>query len=147
MEDRLRALRWAAGVYALALALHTFDHLRRGLDASPTAVLWAGNLSTLLGVAAIVLVFSGHRWAPAFAAITGIPVAIGVAAVHLLPPWGALSESFLDGGNGITAMSWIVVVIEIAGAFAMGIAGLLALRDQTDVGTERRSSTGRIKST
>jgi hypothetical protein len=152
MEDHLRALRWAAGVYALGLALHTFDHLRRGLDASPTAVLWAGNLSTLLGVAAIVLVFAGHRWAPAFAAITGIPVAIGVAAVHLLPPWGALSESFVDGGNGINAMSWIVVTIEIAGAFAMGVAGLLALRDQTPktqtvVGTERRSSTGRIKST
>jgi hypothetical protein len=152
MEDHLRALRWAAGIYALGLALHTFDHLRRGLDASPVAVLWAGNLSTLLGVAAIVLVFAGHRWAPAFAAITGIPVAIGVAAVHLLPPWGALSESFLDGGNGITAMSWVVVMIEIVGAFAMGVAGLLALRDQTRkaqtvVGTARRSSTGRIKST
>jgi hypothetical protein len=152
MPDPYRALRIAAGIYAFGLVLHTFDHLRRGLDASPVAVLWAGNLSTLLGVAAIILVLAGHRWAPAFAAITGIPVAIGVAAVHLLPPWGALSESFLDGGNGINAMSWIVVVIEIAGAIAMGVAGLVALRDQglgnqADVGTERRSSTGRIKST
>ena len=152
VDDRFRALRWAAGIYALGLVLHTFDHFRRGLDAVSGQVFWAGNLSTLLGVTAVVLVFMGHRWAPAFAAITGLPVAFGVAAVHLLPYWSALSDSFPDGGNGITVLSWSVVLLEIAGAFAMGVTGLLALREQTAetqtvVGTARRSSTGRIKST
>jgi hypothetical protein len=69
-----------------------------------------------------------------------------------LPPSTNDSLSAPHGGNGINAMSWIVVVIEIVGAAAMGVAGLLALRDQTPktqivVGTERRSRTGRIKST
>ena len=127
--DPMRALRISAGVYAFGLVVHTFDHFRRGLDASSPQVLWAGNLSTLLGVIAIVLVFGGHRWAPAVAAITGIPVTVGVAAVHLLPSWSALSDSFPDGGHGISALSWIVVSIEIVGALAMGIAGLFAWRE------------------
>jgi hypothetical protein len=127
--DPMRALRISASIYAFGLVVHTFDHFRRGLDASSAEVLWAGNLSTLLGVVAIVLVFSGHRWGPALAALTGIPVAVGVAAVHLLPSWSALSDSFPAGGNGITALSWTVVSIEIAGALAMGITGLFAWRE------------------
>lgn len=65
-------------------------------------VLWAGNLST----------------------------ALGVAAVHLLPSWSVFSDSFGGGGKGITAMSWSVVAVEIAGALAMGINGAFALRNQ-----------------
>ena len=131
MADEHRLLKYCALLYALGLALHTADHLRRGLDAVTGQVLWAGNLSTAIGITAVVLVIIGHRFGPMLAAVTGIPVAVGVAAVHLLPKWSALSDSFLGAHNtGVTAFSWTVVLIEIVGAVAMGIAGLAIVREQ-----------------
>jgi hypothetical protein len=117
-----RKLRLAAIVYAVGLALHTVDHLRRGLDVVTLHVLWAGNASTVLGVAAVVLILTGHRWAPAAAMAFGFPVAFGVAAVHWLPEWStALSDSFVD--RSMSWFSWTVVAIEIAGALAVGFYG------------------------
>jgi hypothetical protein len=121
-------LRRAALVYAVGLVLHTADHLRRGIDAITPAVLWAGNVSTVLGVTAVMLVLLRHRAAPLVAALTGIPIALGVAAVHLLPSWGALSDSFLHRATGVTAFSWFVVLLEISGALAMGAVGVTMLR-------------------
>jgi hypothetical protein len=122
-------LKRAALLYATGLVLHTADHLKRGLDVVTPQVLWAGNLSTLLGVATVVLVLMRHPRAPLFAALTGIPVAVGVAAVHLLPEWSAFSDAFPAAhGTGVTFVSWAVVSIEIVGALLMGIAGLRALR-------------------
>jgi hypothetical protein len=118
-------LKYCALFYALGLALHTADHLRRGIDAVTTQVLWIGNVSTVVGITVAVLVIVGYRNAPILAAVTGIPVAVGVAAVHLLPKWSsALSDSFVGAHNtGVTALSWTVVLVEIAGALAMGIVG------------------------
>ena len=124
-----RWLRYAALLYALGLALHTADHFRRGTDVVTNQVLWAGNVSTLVGVGTVVLVL-GHLFAPMAAALTGLPVAIGVAAVHLLPEWSAFSDAFPGAhGTGVTALSWTVVLIEIAGAAAMGIIGLSIVRN------------------
>jgi hypothetical protein len=129
--DEYRWLRYAALFYALGLALHTADHLRRGLDASTDQVLIAGNLSTAVGITVAVMVIVGSRHAPLLAAITGFPIAIGVAAVHLLPTWSAFSDTFVNAHDtGVTAMSWSVVLIEIAGALALGVTGLLVLRDE-----------------
>jgi hypothetical protein len=129
MPNDGRWLRYAALLYALGLVLHTADHFRRGTDVVTNQVLWAGNLSTLLGVATVALVLMGHRLAPWAAALTGLPVALGVASVHLLPEWSAFSDAFPGAhGTGVTAMSWTVVLIEIVGAFAMGIIGLSIVR-------------------
>jgi hypothetical protein len=124
-----RHLRTAAAVYGAGLALHTADHLRRGLGVVTGEVLWAGNASTALGILAVVLVAIRHPRAPEIAALTGFPVAIGVAAVHLLPHWSAFSDAFPGAREtGVTWMSWVVVLIEIAGAIAMGVAGALLVR-------------------
>jgi len=124
-----RYLRAAAVVYAVGLALHTADHLRRGLDTVTPAVLWAGNVSTAIGLVTVVLVLNRHRLGPFVAAVTGVPIALGVAAVHLLPDWGALSDPFVGGAAaGVTAWSWTVVLVEIAGALMLGLAGALVLR-------------------
>lgn len=129
MPDQDRWLKYSSLFYALGLALHTADHLRRGLDAVTPQVLWAGNVSTLVGITTVVLVVLGYRLAPEVAAATGIPVALGVAAVHLLPQWSALSDSFVDASHtGVTALSWTVVLVEIAGAFAMGVIGIATVR-------------------
>jgi hypothetical protein len=59
------------------------------------------------------------------AVVTGIPVALGVAAVHLIPHWSAFSDAFPGAQHtGVTALSYSVVLIEIVGALAMGAAGL-----------------------
>ena len=122
-----RKLRVAALVYLAGLALHTADHLRRGLDAVTHHVFWLGNVSTAVGIVAVVLILTGHRYAPMLAVAFGFPVAIGVAAVHLLPEWStALSDSFVD--QSVSWMSWTVVIIEIVGALATGIFGLRLLR-------------------
>ena len=55
MRNDGRWLRYAALLYALGLVLHTADHLRRGTDVVTNQVLWAGNLSTLLGVVTVAL--------------------------------------------------------------------------------------------
>ena len=123
-----RWLRWATALYALGLAAHTADHIRRGTGVISPEVYWAGIVSTTAGVGTIALVAARHRLAPLAAALLGIPVALGVAAVHLLPHWSALSDAFPGAvGTGVTPLSWLVVLVEIAGAFALGVVGLRML--------------------
>jgi len=130
MRSEQAFLKWAVLLYALGLGLHTADHLRRGLDVLTPEVQWLGNLSTVLGVAAVVLVVTGHRLGPIVAAVAGVPVAVGVAGVHLLPRWSAFSDAFPGThGTGVTGFSWCVVSVEIVGAFAMGVAAIAVLRD------------------
>lgn len=117
-----RRLQVAAAVYAGGLALHTADHVRRGFDTVTEHVFWSGNVSTTLGVVAIVLIATRHRVAPAAAVAFGAPIALGVAAVHWLPAWfGPFSDSFVD--QSMSWVSWAVVSIEIVGAAAVSVFG------------------------
>jgi hypothetical protein len=76
-----------------------------------------------------MLVVLGNRYGPMAAALTGIPVAVGVASVHLLPEWSAFSDAFVGAhGTGVTALSWTVVLIEIVGAALMGVIGISIVR-------------------
>jgi hypothetical protein len=116
-----RLLRYATILYAIGLVLHSADHVRRGIDASTPEVIWLGNITTVIGLIVIALVFSGHPLAPLGADDKGFGSAVGDTAVHLHPHWSAISDSFPDGGVGVT--SWAVVLIEIAGLLALGAAG------------------------
>jgi hypothetical protein len=127
-------LRYATASYAVALALHTADHLHRGVSLLTAQVLWLGNVSTAAGLVTVALVFMRHRRAPLAAAALGIPTALGVAAVHLLPTWSAFSDAFPGAHHtGVTAVSWFVVLLEIAGATAMGVAGIATMRHQREL--------------
>lgn len=119
-----RVLRYAALVYTAGFLAHNGDHVRRGLDVLTPEVFWAGTVSGMVAVAAITLALVGHRLAPLVAVAHGFSQALGVAAVHLLPRWGALSDSLPDGG--VDALSWAAVLVEIAGALAFGAAGAYA---------------------
>lgn len=121
-----RRLTYAALIFAGSLILHNGDHLRRGWDAVTHDVLLTGTLGLLLSTTAIVLVLAHHRLAPAAATVVGFAMALGVALVHLLPSWGALSDSLPDGA--VDSVTWIAVLAEIAGALLFGFAGLAALR-------------------
>lgn len=124
-----RLLTCAAALYGIGLVAHTADHIRRGSGVLTPEVYWAGIVSTVIGVATIALVLARHRLAPLAAAVVGGPIAFGVAAVHLLPHWGVMSDAFPGAqGTGITSLSWAVVLLEMAGALALGAAGVYVLR-------------------
>jgi len=125
-------LRVAAVVFAVALLVHGADHLRRGMDVVTPEVFWLGNVQLVLSLVTLVLVFRGHRWAPAFAVGVGFASAAGFSAAHLLPHWSAFSDSFTGAhhASGVTAFSWIAATFEIAAGLGLGITGLWALRSE-----------------
>ena len=123
-----RTLALAAALYGVTIAIHTADHVRRGLGSVTPEVLRAGSVSTVIAAGAIVLALMRNRFAPAVAAAVGFSSALGVAAVHLLPQWSAFSDPF--PGSSVDIGSWIAVCIEILGAVAFGLAGLSALLRQ-----------------
>jgi hypothetical protein len=133
---RERLLGWATALYAVGLVAHTADHVRRGTDVTTSQVEALGAVSTIGGVLVIALVVARHRLAPLAAVLFGIPTALGVSAVHLLPRWSDFSDAFPGAdGSGVTALSWTVVLVEIVGALAVGLAGLAVLRSQSASGT------------
>jgi hypothetical protein len=134
-HDRRASLAlWYAGVfYIVAWAIHTGDHLRRGLDVVTPEVAVLGTVAAVLQLLAVATVFLRWRWAPVFAAAIGFPDAVGIAAVHLLPHWSALSDAFPGAHHtDVTGFSWFAAVVEISAALAFGAAGLHAWRRSND---------------
>jgi hypothetical protein len=123
-------LRVAGVVFAVALVVHGADHFRRGMDVITPEVFWLGNVQIALSIVTLVLVFRGHRWAPAFAVVTGFASAIGFSAAHLLPHWSAFSDAFTGAHHAphVTGFSWFAACFEIGAGLALGIAGLRARR-------------------
>jgi hypothetical protein len=137
VEWALRLFRYAAFFYLVAWALHTGDHIRRGLGVVTIEVSVLGGVAAVLQVLAVLAAISMRwRWAPLAAVLIGFPDAVGIAAVHFLPHWSAFSDAFPGAqGTGVTGFSWFAASVEVAGALAFGSAGAYAdrrlhLRDQ-----------------
>lgn len=116
---KLHTLQGAAVVFIAVWVIHTLDHARRGIDASPNGVTWLGSLSGILAAVALTLIFGRSPAAPIVATAVFPGIAIGVAASHLLPPFGPfvdpiLFDSVSDG------WSIIAVVPEIIAAAWVG---------------------------
>jgi hypothetical protein len=122
-------LRWAAVFFVVALAVHTVDHLRRGMDVVAPAVMTAGLIQGVAAAITVVLVFRGSRWAPHAAILVGFASAVGFTAAHLLPTWGAFSDSFIDAAPaaGVTWFSWVTAILEILADLLFGAAGVAVL--------------------
>jgi hypothetical protein len=125
-----QSLRRVAVVFAVALAAHGADHLRRGSDVITAQVRWAGVAQTLLAVITLVLVFRRHPWAPLSAIAIGFSSALGFTAVHLLPHWSSFSDPFTGSriAPHVTALSWVAALLEIGADIALGWAGLRVVR-------------------
>ncbi|WP_433661224.1 hypothetical protein ACQPW1_02815 [Nocardia sp. CA-128927] len=124
-------LRWATGLFAVALLIHGADHLRRGMDTISSTVMALGTVQSVLAVVTIVLVFTGHRWAAAAAIAVGFVSAAGFTLVHLFPDWfGPLSDSFINppASAKVNGFSWFAAVFEIIADLLIGTAGLRARR-------------------
>lgn len=121
-----RRLHRAGWVFVAAFVLHNADHARRGVDAVTDEVLWGGTLVGLVAAVTLTLVFTNHRAAAFAATVAGLSIGIGVSATHLLPSWGALSDSLPSGR--VDAFTWVAVLAEVLAAFGLGLAGLSVLR-------------------
>jgi hypothetical protein len=127
--DWNRLFHWAATLFAIAVALHAIDHLRRGMNILPPAVMIAGMVQIALAAVAIALVFLGNRWAPHAAVVIGFVSAVGFTAAHLLPTWGFFSDSFINAPPSahVTWSSWVTALCEIVADVLFGLAGVAVL--------------------
>ncbi|GCA96857.1 hypothetical protein NCCNTM_04920 [Mycolicibacterium sp. NCC-Tsukiji] len=118
---------------AVALLLHGADHMRRGMNVIPPAVMVGGTLQLILAAVTIVLVFRRNRWAPLAAVGIGYAGAVGFTAAHLLPKWGFFSDSFINAPPWarVTAFSWVTAILEIAANLIFGTIGLVTLKART----------------
>jgi hypothetical protein len=106
--------------------LHTADHERQGTEGLSWEILVGGSAITVGAVVSLVLALRRDGRAPLFGAVLGFWAAAGVAASHLAPHWSALSDSYPE--IGADAISWIAVLLEIAGALVLGVVAVLELR-------------------
>lgn len=120
------SLRAAAMVFGISFVVHNADHARRGLGVVQDGVIWAGTFNAVLAAVVVTLIATRHPTAPMASAVGGFSMAFGVAASHLLPNWGPVSDSL--AADHADALSWIAVSGEIAGALLLGLAGLTIMR-------------------
>jgi hypothetical protein len=121
------SLKGGAALFIASWFIHSADHARRGLDASPEGVIWAGTSVAMLACVAITLILTGHGAAPMVAAAVFPSIAIGVTASHLPPDWGPLSDPILVESN-TDLWSVAAVMIEVAAALWIGLIAFRVLR-------------------
>jgi hypothetical protein len=131
-----RSLRWAAILFAVGWGVHVVDHLRRGMSASPHAVMVGGMIQGVFVVIAILLALRRHDRAPEWAMAVGFGSAILFTYAHLLPSYfPAVQDSFVSGPRiNVTWFSWVSAVAEIGTGLVFAIAGLRA-RGPSGVGS------------
>jgi hypothetical protein len=131
--DPIRAHRWltvATIAFAAAFTVHGIDHLRRGMHASPPAVMIGGYIQGLFVVLAVVLVLRHHPRAPETASAVGFGSAALFTYAHVLPCFlPALQDSFTSGPRiNVTWFSWLTAVGEIGTGLILGYVGLKTRR-------------------
>jgi hypothetical protein len=125
-----RYLRWAAIAFAIGFGIHGLDHLRRGMSASPHAVMVGGMIQGVFVVAAVVMALSGRRRAPEAAIAVGFGSAVLFTYAHLLPDFfPAFQDSFVSGPRiNVTWFSWVSAVAEIGTGIVFAVAGVRVRR-------------------
>lgn len=131
--DPVKAHHWlstATIVFAAAFTLHGIDHFRRGMDASPPAVMVGGMIQGLFVLLAVVLVVRNRPHAPETASVVGFGSAALFTYAHLLPTFlPALQDSFTSGPRiNVTWFSWLTAVGEIGTGLILGFVGARARR-------------------
>ncbi len=115
----LGAIQVASAVLVAATVLHDLDHVRQGRPL-PRPVVGLGVAGLMAVSVACALALSRNRFAPAACAVVGFGTSIGVLAVHALPKWSALSDSYPDAG--VDALAWLSVALMVVAATALAAA-------------------------
>lgn len=126
----VRYLRWAAIFFAVGWGVHVIDHLRRGMSASPHAIMVGGMIQGVFVVTAVWLGLAGRNRAPDWAMVVGLGSAVLFTYAHLLPSYfPAFQDSFVSGPRiNVTWFSWVSAVAEIGTGLVFAVAGLQARR-------------------
>ena len=140
MDRRLDTLSLAAAAFVAANVLHTLDHLRQGTGGLATEVLAGGTVLSILALLTLVLALRRHPRAALWAAVVGTWSALGVLASHVAPHWSAFSDSYFE--IHADALSWAVMLLEVAAAAYLGLVGFTELRRPAR-GSRRRSHAAR----
>jgi len=116
--------------FVAAFLLHGIDHFRRGMAASPPAVMIGGMIQGLVVVVALVLVLRRYRWADQVAIIVGFGSAALFFYAHVLPTFlPGYQDSFTSGPRiNVTWFSWLTAVGEIGTGLVLGCVALRARR-------------------
>jgi hypothetical protein len=130
---RLDALTLASIAFVVSNVLHGIDHERQGTARLTTEVVAGGTVLTILALATLGLTLRPHPRAPLFCAVVGLWTAVAVAASHLAPHWSAFSDPYPD--LSLDALSWVVMLAEIAAALALGVIGVRELRRRSGSAT------------
>jgi hypothetical protein len=125
-----RYLRWAATLFAVGWGVHVVDHLRRGMSASPHAIVVGGMIQGVFVLVAIAMALTGRDRAPEWAMAVGFGSAILFTYAHLLPSYlPAYQDSFVSGPRiSVTWFSWVSAVAEIGTGMVFAVTGLRARR-------------------
>jgi hypothetical protein len=139
MTRRPDSLTVAAAAFVAANVAHTLDHLRQGTGDLATEVLAGGTVLSFLAVLTLVLALRHHPRAALWAAVVGTWSALGVIASHVAPHWSAFSDSYFE--IDADALSWVVMLAEVAAAAYLGFVGFRQL-GRSAGGSRRRSLAG-----
>ena len=123
---RRNALLIANIAFVTAIVLHGADHIRQGTGSLTPEVVWGGAVLAAVGFATLPFTLRGDPRAAPFAAIVGLYTAVAVSASHLAPHWSAFSDSYPE--IHADATSWVVVLLEIAGALLLAAVAVRELR-------------------
>jgi hypothetical protein len=123
-------LRASALAFLFGWGLHVVDHLRRGMAASPMAIMVGGTVQGVFVAVAITMALRGSRRAPEMAILTGVGSALIFTYAHLLPSfWPAFQDSYISGPRiNVTWFSWVTALSEIGTGLFFAYAGVRARR-------------------
>lgn len=116
------SLRAATAVFAVGFFVHHLDHVRRGYGVVDDGFILGRTIAAMLVAGLFTLVLTRHAAAPSAAVVVGVVVLVGLVVVRLVPPFGLPSDHL--GAAGTDALTWIVVLFELAGAGLVVVAGL-----------------------
>lgn len=121
-----RPLTVAMIAFVAAFGLHGVDHFRRGMTASPPAIMAGGMIQGIFVVVALVLVLRHHRSAAHFASFVGFGSAALFTYAHVLPTYlPDYQDSFSYGPRvNVTWFSWLTAAGEIGAGLVLGYIGL-----------------------
>lgn len=125
-----RSLTVAMIGFTAAYAVHGIDHFRRGMTASPPAVMIGGTIQGVFVVIALVLVLRDHPRATEAAIAVGFGSAALFVYAHVLPTFlPDFQDSFTSGPRiNVTWFSWLTAVGEIGAGLILGYVGVQARR-------------------
>lgn len=130
LRESASALRWAAILFAVGWAVHVVDHLRRGMSASPQAIMVGGMIQGVFVVVAVLLALTGRHRSPDWAIGVGFGSAVLFTYAHLLPSYiPAYQDSFVSGPRiNVTWFSWVSAAAEIGTGLVFAVVGLRVRR-------------------